>query len=261
MPPAFRYMRSKCDRASASRPIRCIGSSLATATLRRGRPTVPDGWERTVSVRLVSGEPNWTAILLHLARFALRSGSALAGRTTASLRDVEDASVIPQRLKILFRLPVLQFGNLRLGQAEPSAEYLLVQRLAEQSQVTRMVPVRPEHSANVLTLEGSSQVIGGPELVTRYGRRSELVPLLSVAAPAQARSVVSGERHRAHRTLSPAALVGLDSHADCTGCPSVHPADQRTQSDNHTDRVTGHDYARSRPAPMPTPASGMQPAA
>jgi hypothetical protein len=101
------------------------------------------------------------------------------------LWKVQDLSIIPQRLKVLLRLSVLQLAHLSLRKAKPSSEKLLIERLAEQSQMARVVPVRLEYLANVLTRECSAELVRLEKLIPELSRwRSKLITLLPVAPTA-----------------------------------------------------------------------------
>src|SRR3954471_22619646 len=98
------------------------------------------------------------------------------------LRQVKNLGVIPERLKVLLRLAVLQLAHLGLSEPEPPPQQLLIQRLAEELKVTRVVSIRLEHLADVLAFEGRTKLVRLEELVPQFGgRRPELVALLPVA--------------------------------------------------------------------------------
>jgi hypothetical protein len=108
---------------------------------------------------------------------------------------MQDPRVIAKGLDVLFGLPVLQLTYLSLSKPKPTPEKFLVQRLAEQMKVTRMIAVRLEDLSNVLTFEGDPELVGLEELVAELGWRcAELVALLPVAPAAESRVVVRRER-------------------------------------------------------------------
>jgi hypothetical protein len=81
-----------------------------------------------------------------------------------------------------------------LRKAEPSTEKLLIQSLAEQLKMSRVIAVRPENLPDMLPFERRSELIGLEEIIPQMSRgRAELIPLLPVAPTAQACGVVRSE--------------------------------------------------------------------
>jgi hypothetical protein len=111
------------------------------------------------------------------------------------LRKMKRPRVIPQRLQILFRLPVLKLAYLGLSQAQPAAEKFLIQCFSEQLQVPGMIPVRAKNIADMLAPESDTELVCLEEFVTKLGGwHAELIPLLAVAPAAQFGRVVGGQR-------------------------------------------------------------------
>jgi len=98
---------------------------------------------------------------------------------------MQNLGIVPQRFEILLRLSVFQLAYLSLRKAKPSSEKFLIERLAEQLEMARMVPVRLKYFANMLTAKCGPELVRLEELVPELGRwRAELITLLPVAPTA-----------------------------------------------------------------------------
>ena len=119
---------------------------------------------------------------------------------------MQDPGIIPQNLKILLRLAVLDLAYLGLRKPKPAPQKLLVEPFSEKLEVSGMVSVSLKHLTYVLTFKRCPEFISLKKIVPELSRgRAELVTLLAVAPPAQARSVVSGQRPAAALAMAVAS--------------------------------------------------------
>jgi hypothetical protein len=110
------------------------------------------------------------------------------------LRQVQNSGVVSQCFEILLRLTIFKFAYLGLCEAEPPSQKLLIERLAEQLKMPRVIPIRLENLTDMLALKGRPKFIRLKEFIPELGRRcAKLVALLPVTPAAQARGVVCGE--------------------------------------------------------------------
>jgi hypothetical protein len=125
---------------------------------------------------------------------------------------MQNLGIVPQRFEILLRLSVFQLTYLSLCKAKPSSEKFLIECLAEQLEMARMVPVRLKYFANVLTPKCGPELVRLEELVPELGRwRAELITLLPVAPTAQARAVIRSERCSTALTATSRSRTGRAS--------------------------------------------------
>jgi hypothetical protein len=110
------------------------------------------------------------------------------------LWQVKNLCVVPQSFEVLFRLAIFKLAYLRLSEAKPSSEKLLIESFAEQLKMARVISIRLENLTDVLALESRPKVVRLEELIPELGRwRSELVTLLPVAPATQPRGVIRSQ--------------------------------------------------------------------
>jgi hypothetical protein len=118
------------------------------------------------------------------------------------LWQVQDPGIIPECRKVLLRLTILDLAYLRLSKTEPPSEQFLIERLAKQLKMARMVSICLENLADVLTFESCPKLIRLEKRVSEFNWwRAKLIAFLPVTPAAQTRGVVSREH-------CPAACAG-----------------------------------------------------
>jgi hypothetical protein len=116
------------------------------------------------------------------------------------LRQMKNFGIMLERFKILLRLTILNLAHCALRETKPPSKQLLTQRLAEKTQMTRMIPVSPENLTDMPTRERRPELVRLKKLVPKLRRRTELITLVPVTPTAQRCSVVSRKHRPATRT-------------------------------------------------------------